>query len=324
MGDLKLSREHVSRLVTLDRRLQIIENKQIANLTEDRLITIEENGLVEDMLVFLDQVEFPQRDLKAHHEDNQGAAAGATKGSKKSMAKWLGLATAFIALLTIGFLFWPDGDKTLGNTSITVKERVPPLGDTTSAPRLTDEERKKEAQRLDEKRKEDLRQQELLKERERQKRLAAAKKEQEAAANVAFMTPGEQLVMTLAVYAGTKSTSLNSQLTKSLEGFLQRVLRSKDIDAAALTKAFHDSKERQLLTSGRSSSDKRLSARRARYIVLADISNINREGKGRLRMCIYDTSTGKPPLIRTEPAAQMQEEYILSAVKAFIVDEIKL
>jgi len=82
MNQLDLSREHASRLVTLDRRLRIIENKQIGNLSEERLLTIEENGLVQDMLVFLDQVEYPHPDHGTTGTKERGAAAGTGDGSK--------------------------------------------------------------------------------------------------------------------------------------------------------------------------------------------------------------------------------------------------
>jgi hypothetical protein len=325
MGDLKLSREHASRLVSLDRRLHILENKKIANLSEDRLIVIEENGLVEDMLVFLDQVEFPQRrHTKAHHIDHQGAAAGTQQAPKKSMGKWIGIAAAIIALLAIGFLLWPDAPKAspVSEARVTAPTEQP-------SPSLTDAERKKEAQRLeDEKKKEDIRQQELLKERERQKRLAAAKKEQEAQ-NAAFMTSGKQLDITVAVYTGQASTTKpNADLTKNLDSYLRRFFNGKSIDAAALTKTFHYSKERELILFGRSGGEKRLLSHRARYVVLADVRNVSKEGKGDLRMCIYNTSTGKS-LIRKESinvgtAPQMLDKYIIYAVRAFVGEEIKL
>lgn len=89
IGGLELSREHSSRLVTLERRLSIIEDKKISNLSEDRLLTIEENGLVEDMLIFLDKVEFPTRHERPEATTFTGAAAGVKHASNKRFGKVL-------------------------------------------------------------------------------------------------------------------------------------------------------------------------------------------------------------------------------------------
>jgi hypothetical protein len=51
---------------------------------------------------------------------------------------------------------------------------------------------------------------------------------------------------------------------------------------------------------GRSSGDKRLSPRIDRYVGLADVRNVNKEGKGDLRMSLYDTSSGNS-LVRKDP-----------------------
>jgi hypothetical protein len=51
---------------------------------------------------------------------------------------------------------------------------------------------------------------------------------------------------------------------------------------------------------GRSSGDERLSPRRNRYVRLADVRNVNKEGKGDLRMSLYDTSSGNS-LVRKDP-----------------------
>jgi hypothetical protein len=88
MDALHLSREHTSRLVNLHRRYRVYQDKAIANLAEERLLRIEENGIVEDVLTFLDMVEFPAR----HEEEGVGAVAGAAEKDEKSKGKgnrWL-------------------------------------------------------------------------------------------------------------------------------------------------------------------------------------------------------------------------------------------
>jgi hypothetical protein len=52
---------------------------------------------------------------------------------------------------------------------------------------------------------------------------------------------------------------------------------------------------------GRSSGNKRLSPpRRDRYVRLADVRSMNKEGKVDLRMSLYDTSSGNS-LVRKDP-----------------------
>lgn len=335
MNQLDMSREHVSRLVTLDRRLRIIENKQIENLSEERLLTIEENGLVKDMLVFLNQVEFPQQSHQSGPADLRGAAAGAKEVSKKSSGKWIGLTVATIALLTIGFFLWPENNPSPAKAQPTSELRVPPGGDTPNKG-LTDEERKKLALQEEEaKKQEELRQQEAIKERER--RIAEAKKrrlaEEEDNTNTgtstAFMTSGDQVDMAITVYSGQGNlTKEDLFLSKSLSSFLGRAVKEKTNSIDVLTSAFHNAKERDLMFFGRAQADPRLSPRRARYLVLADVRNVDNEGKAQLRMCIFDTASGKS-ILRKETAAvgtasQMQEKYILYAVRAFITEKLNL
>jgi len=81
MQQLDLSREHASRLVTIQRRHRILENKAMGNLIEERLIRIEENGIVEDMLLLLDHAEHPLPDGETTAPAGIGAGAGASSGS---------------------------------------------------------------------------------------------------------------------------------------------------------------------------------------------------------------------------------------------------
>lgn len=329
MNQLDLSREHASRLVTLDRRLRIIENKQIGNLSEERLLTIEENGLVQDMLVFLDQVEYPHPDHGTTGTKERGAAAGTGDGSKKGLGKWFGFAAVLIALLAIGFLLWPEENENPDKVPPIGKLEVPPTGNSPTNG-LTDEEKRKLAQQQEEaKRQEELRQQEAQKEKHRQELIAKARRQAQAEAQDVFMSSGKQVDMAVAVYAGPGNlTKADASLSKSLSGFLSRVAKKKSVSHEVLTSNFHNAKERDLMFFGRTQADKRLSSKRARYLVLADVRNVNKEGKAQMRMCIYDTATGKSMIhgetVNVGTAPQMQEKYILYAMKAFITEKLAL
>jgi hypothetical protein len=133
MDALRLSREHTSRLVNLHRRYRVYQDKAIANLAEERLLRIEENGIVEDMLTFLDMVEFP---ANYEQEEEKGAAAGAVKKTEKSKQKgnrWLLPALGLLVVaLTAFWMLQPEPKPTPTKPSVELRES--PDNPTTRAP----------------------------------------------------------------------------------------------------------------------------------------------------------------------------------------------
>ncbi|MEM9526631.1 MAG: hypothetical protein AAGA31_08485, partial [Bacteroidota bacterium] len=137
MDQLDLSREHSSRLTTLHRRWRILEDKAMGNLIEERLLRIEENGIVEDILQLLDHAEHP---LPEHEEQaHPGAPAGAkTESSGKAKQKgtadgrgansnakiWL-MAGGAIGVLLLAFWFLRPDSKPATPTTTEVTSRVP-------------------------------------------------------------------------------------------------------------------------------------------------------------------------------------------------------
>ncbi|MEL7161572.1 MAG: hypothetical protein AAFN92_12510, partial [Bacteroidota bacterium] len=127
MDQLDLGREHASRLDTLHRRLRILENKAMGNLLEDRLLAIERNGIVEDVLKLLDHAEHPLPDT--------GEAAGAktvsktvtvpdTVTEKSRLPLYLGFSA--VALAFAVWALWPSPEpEPIGEVVPTVEEEAP-------------------------------------------------------------------------------------------------------------------------------------------------------------------------------------------------------
>ncbi|MEO0733345.1 MAG: hypothetical protein AAFZ52_10960, partial [Bacteroidota bacterium] len=258
MDDLDLSREHASRLDSLHRRWRILEDKAMGNLIEERLIRIEENGIVEDVLKLLDHAEHPLPDL--------GADAGAitvsktvkvpdAAGGKSRMPLYLGFGA--VALAFLAWVLWPSP------TPSPVAEDTPPAQEepakeepTGTRPEvvLTDAAR----ERLREAAAERISNQELRVDPSVLRRVTTA-----------FMTSGEQVDVAVAVYHAKKSpTSHSAELSKSLSSYLDREWK-KSFATDVLTETFHKYKDRERLQlrAANDANDK-LKVNRARYLFL--------------------------------------------------------
>jgi len=112
--------------------------------------------------------------------------------------------------------------------------------------------------------------------------------------NISLMTNGSQVDLAVAVYKANKSpTKFDAKLTNNLSGYLQREIKPMKVSDDVLTSTFHNLEGRERLTLRGFMTDKRLKANRARYILTADVRNIDSQGKGYLRLMLYDVARGK-------------------------------
>jgi hypothetical protein len=288
MDALQLSREHTSRLVNLHRRHRVYQDKAISNLAEERLLRIEENGIVEDMLTFLDMVEFP---AKYEQEEEVGAVAGATKKDKRSKGKgkrWLlpVIGLAVVALIT----FWmgqPDTTPDKPPTKVTERPVEPETPEKTDPPartnpRIPDGKMTINPDVLD---------------RVELKRTTDLKLDPSVLSKAMllqpFMSEGKQEPMALAVYYNKKSpTEYNEVMSQQIGGFVRSFLQ-RDMSLDVLTKTFHLSDIREtIILRGTSDEDKRLKAERTPYLLLIDLRNEARN-KATMRICLYDVARHK-------------------------------
>ncbi|WP_020567866.1 hypothetical protein [Neolewinella persica] len=288
MDALQLSREHTSRLVNLHRRYRVYQEKAISNLSEERLLRIEENGIVEDILTFLDMVEFPAK----YEQEKEGGVAGAAErtkeqGKKAGLGRWvlLVLGLAVMALLA----FWvlqPDDKPTPVNPTTEQPERTEdpdkPERPTLTNPRIPDGKVTLNPDVLD---------------RVELKPATDLKLDPNILSRALllkpFMTEGKQVPMALAVYYNKKSpTEYNETMTRQMGAFVRSFLQ-REISMDVLTKAFHESDVRErMVLRATSDEDKRLKVERTPYLLLLDIRSEARN-KGSMRICLYDVSRQK-------------------------------
>lgn len=309
MDKLDLGREHSSRLTTLHRRWRILEDKAMGNLIEERLLRIEENGIVEDILQLLDHAEhpLPEPEEVAH----AGAPAGATtesfgKASKTgtgdgsttgSNAKtWL-IAGGGLVILLLAFWFSrPDPESSPAATEVTAqpptesptpnesaKNPDPPTQ--SERPSLTLSEANQD--RLQEAAGAQLQTRDLKVDPK-----ILANRDILKAISPPLMTDGQKVPMTVAVYISDKApTEYDIALTKHLGSFLRSRLQ-REISIEVLTNAFHSWEGREKLQLRGVADDTRLKATRTPHILMVDIRNI-KYGKGEMRTCLYDVNRKK-------------------------------
>ncbi|MFK8163341.1 MAG: hypothetical protein AB8H12_12840 [Lewinella sp.] len=289
MDELQLSREHTSRLVNLHRRYRVYQDKAISNLAEERLLRIEENGIVEDILTFLDMVEYP---AKYEQEEEVGGAAGAKNKDEQRKEKgnrWLLSAIGLIALALVAF-WWlqSDNDPTPAKPAVEAQEKPeePDKPDanrpTLTNPRIPDAKVTLNPDVLD---------------RVELKPATGLKIDPSVLSKALllqpFMTEGKRVPMALAFYYNKKSpTEYNETMTRQMGGFVRSFLQ-REISMDVLTKAFHQSEIRErVVLAGTSEKDKRLKTERAPYLLLLDVRNEQRN-KGYMRICLFDVSRQK-------------------------------
>ena len=281
MDALQLSREHTSRLVSLHRRYRVYQDKAIANLAEERLLRIEENGIVEDVLTFLDMVEFPVKD---EQEEEMGAAAGATEKEERSKGKgnrWLLPAIGLLAVVFVAFwMLKPDPAPDKPPTE--VAERLRPRHPGTRQPEANP-------------RREGNAQPQCV--GPRPEATIDLKIDPSALSKAMllqpFMSEGKQVPMAMALYYNKKSpTEYNEAMSRKMGGFVRSFLQ-REVSLDVLTKAFHQSDIRErVVLKATSDKDKRLKAERTPYLLLLDIRNEARN-KGTMRICLYDVARQK-------------------------------
>lgn len=287
MDELQLSREHTSRLVNLHRRYRVYQDKAISNLAEERLLRIEENGIVGDMLTFLDMVEFPAK----HEQEEVGAVAGATKGDERSKGKskrWLLPVIGLVAVALVAFWMWqPDTKQDKPGTTVTERPIEPDPPEETDPPartnpRIPDGKMTLNPDVLD---------------RVELKPSTGLKIDpgvlSKAMLLQPFMSEGKQVPMALAVYYNKKSpTEYNETMSRQMGGYVRNFLQ-REINLDVLTKAFHQSDIRErVVLRATSDEDKRLKAERTPYLLLLDLRNEARN-KATMRICLYDVTRQK-------------------------------
>jgi hypothetical protein len=288
MDELRLSREHTSRLVNLHRRYRVYQDKAISNLAEERLLRIEENGIVEDILTFLDMVEFPAK----YEQEEEGAAAGATErtkeqGKKSGSGRWV---LPVIGLAVVAMLaFWmlqPDGKPTPVKPATeqpeTQENTDKPGRPTLTNPRIPDGKVTLNPDVID---------------RVELKPVTGMKIDPNILSRTLllqpFMTEGKQIPMAFALYYNKKSpTEYNETMSRKMGGFVRNFLK-REISLDVLTKAFHQSEIRdRVVLRATSDEDKRLKSERTPYLLLLDVRDEQRN-KGYMRICLYDVARQK-------------------------------
>ncbi len=302
MDELPLSREHRSRLVNLHRRFRVYQDKAIGNLIEDRLLRIEENGIVEDLLMFLDMVEFPAKDQEIPESDTEGAAAGAGKEQRRKKS-WLPLLLVGVVILALAvwWLLPAATPKPIGEATV---ERVEP-SERPAAEQPSDQPATEEPEKNPERptnpgtsrvpagkltiNPELLQRPDLT----RVKDLQLDPRVLSRTLLPALMTQGPQVDLAVAVYRNRKApTKYDEALSKSLATYLDGQFK-ESITYGVLTDAFHDLEDRDRMVLRGAMEDNRLSSKRARYLLLVDIRNLTVTNKADFRLCLYDVARQK-------------------------------
>lgn len=315
-GDLDLTPANRSRLISLRRRWDLLAEQTIAQTREERLLRLEENGVVEDLLKWLDQMEYaPAKEewsvKVTHTKQGGGAAAGAKPGPAKSNARWLWTGAATIALLAVIWMAWPGADPApvAENPTRELPQDPPaesPTREEPSAPPAkeeppTDGPIKPGTTRINpadlvattpgkiDLSKVDISAVPLNKDI----RLNSDALRKLAAAN-ALMTAGDQVDIAVALYRNTKApTKYDPVLSKALASYLMREAGALDVAPEVLTQKFHDHDKRERLQLRGTFEASGLNVKRARFLLLADIRNIDVRGKAELRLCLYDVERGR-------------------------------
>jgi hypothetical protein len=288
LDGLQLSREHTSRLVNLHRRYRVYQEKAISNLAEDRLLRIEENGIVEDLLTFLDMVEYP---AKYEQEEELGAAAGATKKEERSKGKgnrWILPVLGLAAVALIAFWMLPaDTTPDKPPTKVTERPVKPKTPEETDPPGRTNPRTPDGKITLNP---------DIL-DRVELKRATDLKIDPSILSGSLllqpFMSEGKLVPMALAVYYNKKSpTEYNEVMSRQMSDFVRSFLQ-REVSLDVLAKAFHQSDIREtIILRATSGEDKRLKAERTPYLLLIDLRNEARN-KATMRICLYDVARHK-------------------------------
>ncbi|SEQ82829.1 hypothetical protein [Neolewinella agarilytica] len=346
MDKLPLSAELKGKLLTLHRRWRIYENRAMSNLEEERLLRIEENQIVDDMITLLNRAEdskgtVRQREVKVTYTEREaGATAGAGGVNKSSggIPRWL-LYAGGLALLLFGGVWLvksmqgpdPATGELAGSTppvteSSADREAPPSSTDTPESPPASDDAPPSSTERPTLRPATDLKIEDLSRVKElqvdpnilRNPRILDAIK-----ANAPLMTEGSYIPMAIAVYYNEKApTAYNEELTKTLGSFIRaRIQREASMEV--LTKAFHVSDMREKIVLRAIGGDARLKSSRAKYLLLCDIRQVSGD-KGYLRMCLYDIARqkgftrGKSITIRS--GKSFQEKELLMAVQEYLTE----
>lgn len=320
-GDLDLAPADRSRLISLRRRWDLLTEQAIAQTREERLLRLEENGVVEDLLKWLDQMEYSPEakdewSVKVtHRKKGTGATAGTGGGSVKSSAKWLWVGASVIALLAITWIWRanvnPDRAPTAKveqareatetparNEPATPPAREEPPAKTPTTPGKTTLKPgdlvattpgKIDLSKVDLSKVEASKVQinpNIRLNSETLKKLTAAN---------ALMTTGEQVDIAVTVYNNEKfPTSYDASASKSLADYLDRKIGNMDVAYNVLTQKFHDHANRDRLFKHGAIEDKSLTAKRARFLLLVDLRKVSRTSdKAKMSLCLYDVGRNK-------------------------------
>ncbi len=341
MDKLTLSAELKGKLLTLHRRWRIYEDRAMSNLEEERLLRIEENQIVDDLITLLNRAEDPkgtvrQREVKVTYTEREaGANAGAKEVVKSKgipMSYLLG-ALGLIALLALGW--WamqpePEPSELSTNTRPTLEtaddRQAPPSSSTPESPPASNDAPPSSTERPTLRPATDLKLEDISRAKDlkidpnilRNPRILDALK-----TNAPLMTEGDYVPMAVAVYFNEKApTAYNEQLTRSLGSFI-RARVQREVSMEVLTKAFHLSDMREKIVLRSIGGDARLKSSRTKHLFLCDIRQVTGD-KGYLRMCLYDVARqkgftrGKSITIRS--GKSLQEKEMLLAVQEYLTE----
>lgn len=253
-SELTLSASNRSKLIALRRRWDMISTDLISNTREERLIRIDENQLVQDLLAWLD---FMDSDLAPQQRGDTTPANPPAEPKKKSALRNIGLLLLVVLGLGIGGTYIY---KQVGNSGDSVpKERTPSERGDMPERGTTDDELKVPAG--------------------------------EVPAVGPMMTAGPRVKLTTAVYLGKKTaTRYQEALTHQVARYLSS-LQSRAVPTDVLTSAFHNSREREAMNlRGRIQNPPDLDANRAEFLLLIDFRVVDRNQDGRLSLSLYDVA----------------------------------
>lgn len=335
MDKISLSAELKGKLLTLHRRWRIYEDRAMSNLEEERLLRIEENQIVDDLITLLNRAEdskgtVRQREVKVTYTEREaGANAGAGGGQKSKgipLSYLLG-ALGLIALLAFGWWIMqpkPEPAATPVSAGTAEDQQAPPSSSTSETPSATDDAPPSSTGRPTLRPATDLKIEDLSRAKDLQidpNILRNPKIIEGIKINAPMMTTGDYVPMAIAVYFNEKApTAYNEELTKTLGSFI-RARVQREVSMEILTKAFHLSDMREKIVLRSYGGDARLKSSRAKHLLLCDIRQVTGE-KGYLRMCLYDVARqkgftrGKSITIRS--GKSFQEKEMLLAVQEYL------
>jgi len=319
-GDLELKPTDRSRLISLRRRWDLLIDKDIAQTSEQRLLTLEGNGVVDDLLKWLDQMEYSRSSkeewsVKVTHtkkDTGSGAAAGTGNGSLKSNAKWLWIGAVVIAVFAAGLTLMMV-DRSAPVTDKEEARELPRNPDATDPPAREERTPSPEAEpteptptvpgktkynpgelvAVDPAKTSKLQIDPSKVQINPNIRLNSDALRKLAAAN-ALMTTGEQVDIAVALYRNVKApTEYDAVLSKALASYIKRETGSMDVAPEVLTQKFHDHEKRDRLQMRGIFDATGLNVKRARFLFLGDVRNIDARGKAEFRMCLFDVARGK-------------------------------